>query len=36
MIGKQVNHSIAFLDVFISGINNQNLKPQTYHIQDFS
>ena len=22
---KQVNHSIAFLDVFISGIDNQNL-----------
>ena len=28
---KQINHSIAFLDVFISGINNQNLKLQTYH-----
>ena len=25
MIEKQINHSIAFLDVFISGINNQNL-----------
>ena len=25
MIEKQTNHSIAFLDVFISGINNQNL-----------
>ena len=24
-IEKQVNHSIAFLDAFISGINNQNL-----------
>ena len=24
-------HSIAFLDVFISGINNQNLTLQTYH-----
>ena len=24
-IGKQINHSIAFLNVFISGINNQNL-----------
>ena len=22
---KQINHSITFLDVFISGINNQNL-----------
>ena len=29
-IEKQVNHSIAFLDVFISGINNQNLTLQTY------
>ena len=28
---KQINHSIAFLDVFISGINNQNLALQTYH-----
>ena len=28
---KQINHSIAFLDVFISGINNQNLILQTYH-----
>ena len=28
---KQVNHSIAFLDVFISGIDNQNLTLQTYH-----
>ena len=27
---KQINHSIAFLDVFISGINNQNLTLQTY------
>ena len=24
-IEKQYNHSIAFLDVFISGVNNQNL-----------
>ena len=31
LIQKQVNHSIAFLDVFISGINNQNLTLQTYH-----
>ena len=30
-IEKQNNHSIAFLDVFISGINNQNLTLQTYH-----
>ena len=28
---KQINHSTAFLDVFISGINNQNLTLQTYH-----
>ena len=31
MIEKQVNHSIIFLDVFISGIDNQNLTLQTYH-----
>ena len=31
MIEKQINHSIAFLDVFNSGINNQNLTLQTYH-----
>ena len=30
-IEKQINHSIAFLDVFILGINNQNLTLQTYH-----
>ena len=30
-IEKQINHSIAFVDVFISGINNQNLTIQTYH-----
>ena len=28
---KQVNHSIVFLDVFISGIDNQNLTLQSYH-----
>ena len=28
---KQINDSVAFLDVFISGINNQNLTLQTYH-----
>ena len=28
---KQINHSIAFLDVFISTINNKNLTLQTYH-----
>ena len=27
----QINHYIAFLDVLISGINNQNLTLQTYH-----
>ena len=30
-IEKQIDHSPAFLDVFISGINNQNLTLQTYH-----
>ena len=30
-IEKQINHSITFLDVFISGIGNQNLTLQTYH-----
>ena len=30
-IEKQFNHSIAFPDVFVSGINNQNLARQTYH-----
>ena len=28
---KQVNYSITFLDVFVSGINNQNLRLETYH-----
>ena len=28
---EKKKHSIAFLDVFISGINNQNLTLQTYH-----
>ena len=31
MIEKQINHSIAFLDVLVSGITNQNLTLQTYH-----
>ena len=31
IIVKQINHSIVFLDVYISGINNQNLTFQTYH-----
>ena len=30
-IEKQINHSIALFDVFISAINNQNLILQTYH-----
>ena len=30
-IEKPINHSIIFLDVFISLINNQNLTLQTYH-----
>ena len=30
-IEKQVNHSIPFLYISISGINNQNLTPPTYH-----
>ena len=30
-IEKQNNHPIAFLDVFISGINNQYLTLKTYH-----
>ena len=30
-IEKQINHSITFLDVFISGINNQNHTLQAYH-----
>ena len=30
-IEKQINYFIAFLDVFISGINNQNLTLQIYH-----
>ena len=30
-IEKQINNSIVFFDVLISGINNQNLTLQTYH-----
>ena len=30
-IEKQIDHSIAFLDLLISAINNQNLTLQTYH-----
>ena len=36
MIEKQVNHSIAFLYVFISGINNQNPTLLTYHKLTYS
>ena len=32
MIQKQINHSTAFLDIFISSINNQNLTLQTSQI----
>ena len=35
-IKKQVNHSISFLDVFISGIDNQSLTLQTYHKSTYS
>ena len=34
-IEKQVNDSIALLDVFISGIHDQNLTLQTYHKSTF-
>ena len=30
-IEKQVNYSIAFLDAFISSVDNQNFTLQTYH-----
>ena len=30
MIAKQVNHFVAFLNVIISGIDNQNLTLKTY------
>ena len=30
-IEKEINHSVTFLDKFISGINNQNLTIETYH-----
>ena len=36
MIEKQVNHSIAFLDICISGIDNQNLTLQTYRKSTFT
>ena len=30
-IEKQVSYSVAFIDVFISGMDNQNLTLQTYY-----
>ena len=30
-IEKQVSYSVAFIDVFISGMNNQNLTLQTHY-----
>ena len=33
MIEKQINQSMAFLDVFVLGINNQNLTLQIYDNQ---
>ena len=33
---KQINHSITFLDVFISVINNQNLIVQAYHKSSYT
>ena len=35
-IEKQVNHSIAFLDVFISSIYNQNLILHTYDKSNYT
>ena len=35
-IEKQISDSIAFLDVVISGINNQNLTLQKYHKLTYS
>ena len=35
-IEKQINHSIAFLDRFISGINSQNLTLQANHILTYT
>ena len=35
-VEKQINYSIAFLDVFISGVNNQNLTLQTYQKWTFA
>ena len=35
-IEKQINHFIAFFDVFISGIDYQNLTLQAYHKLTFT
>ena len=35
-IEKQTNHFIAFLDVIISGINNQNLTLETYQKSNYT
>ena len=35
-IEKQINHFITFLDVFTSGINNQNITIQTYHKSSYA
>ena len=35
-IEKQINHSLAFLDVFISGSKNQTITLQTYHKSAFT
>ena len=36
MIKIQINHSIAVLHLFISGINNQNLALQRYHKSNYT
>ena len=36
MIEKQVKHSIAFFDVFSSGIDNQNLTLQIYRKSSYT
>ena len=35
-IERQINDSISFIDVLISGINNQNLTLQTYEKSTYS
>ena len=36
MVEKQINYSIAFLDLFISGVNNQNLTLKKYQKWTFA